>query len=532
MAKIPDNKSEYNKLERRLMKYVRQVLAVYDSSNLEAAKIALMSSYDALGGMPFSFDDYPELKDKVRRMLENWVKDLQAIIYAGTSQEWKKSNEIQDLLANGVLDTYKAKHGGKEYTKYFQVNSDALRTFQERKDRGMDISQKLWNQSADYKQGLETAISTAIQRGTSAITLSKQISQYLNDFKTLQKDYTDKFGHASDARDCEYKSIRLARSEINMAYRNAEQLRWRQMDFVVGYEIHLSYSHPVYDICDVLKGKYPKDFKWSGWHPNELCYVTSILKTEEEFWSDDRNIVSKNEVKDVPDAFKKWVVDNKERIERAEKRKTLPYFIKDNKELVKGITPESTIKEVMNKAKVVGPYVQSIAEMVAKKCRGFCTPINYKSAASIKRKMTSDECTAYDLKDTVRTTIIVNRKNIEKALTLLSEEKGFYRLKRQLPDKFLGYSGNIVNIKTNNGLIGEIQVNTAEMIYAKEIPDNAKNILGEKLWISIHDKTGMEGGLGHKYYEKIRMLNKQTEFDEYMKLKKKSEEYYSHFNGK
>jgi len=47
-----------------------------------------------------------------------------------------------------------------------------------------------------------------------------------------------------------------------MAYRTAEQTRW-----CVGYEIKLSQSYPWHDACDTLAGKYPKTFKWTGWHP-------------------------------------------------------------------------------------------------------------------------------------------------------------------------------------------------------------------------------------------------------------------------
>ena len=146
------------------------------------------------------------------------------------------------------------------------------------------------------------------------------------------------YGSAEHLKDCEYRSIRLARSEINMAYRTAENERWKQMDFVVGYEIRLSGSHhhrmPHGDICDTLAGKYPKDFVWTGWHPNDLCYKIPILKAEEEFWVwDGRSEVttnSVNEVKDVPDNFKTWVTDNQQRIYDATKRGTLPYFLKDN----------------------------------------------------------------------------------------------------------------------------------------------------------------------------------------------------------
>jgi hypothetical protein len=282
-----------------------------------------------------------------------FVDDIHSVIYRGTSEEWKNSNEVQDLMADKVLQAYDAIVDKKKYTVLYQTNSDALKSFQSRKDKGFNISDKLWKQSTIYKEELEAAISCAIQKGTSAITLSKQISKYLLDFPSLQKDYKEKYGSAMHLLDCEYRSIRLARSEINMAYRTAENERWKQMDFVVGYEIKLSSSHhhrmPHGDICDRLAGKYPKDFVWTGWHPNDLCYKIPILKTEEEFWEwDGRSDVSTesvNEVKDVPDAFKQWVGANAYRIEEAKKRRTLPYFVRDNQKRIDSIldyTPTST----------------------------------------------------------------------------------------------------------------------------------------------------------------------------------------------
>mgnify|MGYP002083946407 FL=1 len=62
-----------------------------------------------------------------------------------------------------------------------------------------------------------------------------------------------------------------------------------------------------------------------------MCYTIPILKTEDEFFDDDEDTKSVNEVEDVPQGFKDWVKDNEDRIERAEKRGTLPYFIRDNK---------------------------------------------------------------------------------------------------------------------------------------------------------------------------------------------------------
>lgn len=361
MAKprIPNQKQKYQELNKRLMKYVTLVEQIYDNLNLEAAKVAKRTLYDAGGEKPFKFSNYPQTKDAIAKLQAQFVSDISAVIYTGTSKEWKESNLVQDLVADKVLKAYGAEVNGKKYEVFYQTNSDALKAFQQRKDKGFNISNKLWNQSKVYKDELEAAISCAIEKGTSAVTLSKQISKYLQDFPSLQKDYKQKYGKAADIYDCEYRSIRLARSEINMAYRKAEQTRWQQFDFVVGYEIKLSNNHnckgipagQFYDICDELAGKYPKTFRWSGWHVNCRCYQIPILKTEEEFWEWDEDegsgTDSVNEVKDVPENFKQWTGTNSQRIADATKRGTLPYFIKDNKSLVDDILTSKPIGEVV-----------------------------------------------------------------------------------------------------------------------------------------------------------------------------------------
>lgn len=149
-----------------------------------------------------------------------------------------------------------------------------------------------------------------------------------------------------------YKNARrLAATEANTAYRTADHLRWQQMDFVVGQRVVLSNNHTLNgkrfrDICDDLsapqgstatrgRGCYPKDFKFTGWHPLCRCHAESILKTPEELKADTQRILdgkpvdgkSVNSVDDVPKEFKTWLKDNKGRIERA---KSMPYFIRDN----------------------------------------------------------------------------------------------------------------------------------------------------------------------------------------------------------
>ncbi len=326
MAKlrIPSQKKAYQQLKGRINQYTLLVQKVYETLALEAANIVTSLDYD--GTEPFKFSDYPETTKRVKDLQTQFVNNLNAVIYSSTSAEWRESNLCQDLVADKAWSFYYGKKTkkGKRWKNYYQTNSDALKAFQQRVDNGMNLSQKIWNQAPDMKKELECALSAGIQKGMSAITLSKRISKYLNDFPSLKADYGERFGAAADVYDCEYRSMRLARTEINMAYRTAEQERWKQFDFVLGYEIKLSGSHPRPDICDDLKGKYPKNFKFTGWHPNCFCYCVPVLKTEDEFWDD---TPSENEVKYLPDNFKQWMDDNKDRMAQG---KSMPYFIKDN----------------------------------------------------------------------------------------------------------------------------------------------------------------------------------------------------------
>jgi hypothetical protein len=72
----------------------------------------------------------------------------------------------------------------------------------------------------------------------------------------------------------------------------------------------------------------------------------------------------------------------------------------------------------------------------------------------------------------------------------------------------LGYSGVNTTFETRAGIMGEIQVNSPEMIYAKEAPGVARGILGDTVYDNLRSKPGMpEAGLGHAYYEQWRVLD-------------------------
>lgn len=89
----------------------------------------------------------------------------------------------------------------------------------------------------------------------------------------------------------------------------------------------------------------------------------------------------------------------------------------------------------------------------------------------------------------------------------------------------LGYSGVNSSVKTQAGIPGEIQVNTPQMIYAKEPPPLARALLGDDVYDAVAARAGVEGGLGHKYYEQWRVLPGKG--DEAAAIASKSRAYYN-----
>ena len=89
-----------------------------------------------------------------------------------------------------------------------------------------------------------------------------------------------------------------------------------------------------------------------------MCYVIPIIKTEEQFWlpKEERG-KDNNEITDVPQGFKTWVANNQDRIARAEKRGTLPYFVRDNRVIVTSIQKGEPIP-----SKVYGNIRNSISQ--------------------------------------------------------------------------------------------------------------------------------------------------------------------------
>lgn len=336
---------------RQTEQYTQAVDALFDKATAEIARAAAKGKYDP--DKPFSFDDYPSVKAVMQSVTKQLASRITTVIETGSKKQWLFACSKNDGFISSILDTSKLSKA--QLKKMQDQNLDALKTFQGRKVEGMNLSQRIWKYVGQYREQLEAALDAGLGEGRSAAQLSRDVRQNLKDPNRLFRRVRDKRGNlvlskAARAfhpgrgvyRSSAKNAARLTRSEINMAYRESDYLRWQSLDFVVGFEVKRSNHEPLCkcDICEKLKGRYPKHFKFKGWHPQCMCYAVPILMDEETFDENElgdlkaalrgtqyKRLEAKNVVVDVPDGFKEWV---KEHEEAQANWSSTPYFIKDN----------------------------------------------------------------------------------------------------------------------------------------------------------------------------------------------------------
>ena len=304
---------------------------------------------------PFALSDYPSIKTRIDKALQRLAKKLDIAIVNGVRSQWTLANKANDELCRTVFGEYINKLSKEQARKYFNNNDRALSAFITRKENGLSLSQRVWKYAEQTRGEIEATLELGIKTGQDAGQMARDLKEYLKFPDKLFRRVRDEEGNLHLSKNAmnfhpgqgvyrsSYKNARrLAATETNIAYSTSDSIRYTQLDFIVGFRVNLSNNHtcldskgvprPFYDICDELKGDYPKWFKFVGWHPQCRCFTTTILKTPEEVMRDSDGIDrgSVNEVKSLPPQWEDWVEKNQARIDRAEDRGTLPYFLRDN----------------------------------------------------------------------------------------------------------------------------------------------------------------------------------------------------------
>lgn len=322
----------------------------------------------------FNFDNFPNLKRRLDDIFKDYyAKNLlcyESGITDGVALGY--SHDKADLGSLSILSD-------KALSVARKVAADTFIASRLKSAKGLNLAQTIWNYCQQTKSEFEVAMSNVLadglKKGTSAETLGRHIRQYLNDpdrmyrrYHTVQRlangqkkdvvtwrrkrvingkvrfveEPLEKVGRGV-YRSSRMNALRVARTEINSAYHNARNERWANEPFVIGQYIHLSPQHDPEkdeDICDELQGYYPKDFKWSGWHPNCMCTSDPIMVYGEERKAlirrlmngeDISDYVSPNRVKDVPEQYRRYIETNSEKIVSAFKHDKLAWHLANNK---------------------------------------------------------------------------------------------------------------------------------------------------------------------------------------------------------
>lgn len=393
---MPKKKIDYDKAAKMLFSrtehYADNVRRLYATATDELLKLSAMKASNGVSAA-FSFSDSKRLSEQANTILRALYSGVYNEIKGGVIAEWENANKSCDALITSIFG--KKVKEDNHYARYFARNKESVDVFFKRKSEygGLNLSQRVWKYVGDFKTEMEMALSVAMGEGKSAATISREVRKYLQRpdmmfrrfrVKTGEQDIFDADGNVIgkepvygrvwkrkvvDAvtgnvswqtvnlkdysfgrgvyRSSYKNAMRLARTETNMAYRTADQERWRQLDFVIGYRVVLSDNHPEPDICDDLsarrgekgsRGVYPKDFVFKGWHPQCRCYVVPILADEKEFdkiqeaiLNDEPIPESKSVIREPNKYFQDWWKSNKKRVSEAQ---SLPYWVKDNSRML------------------------------------------------------------------------------------------------------------------------------------------------------------------------------------------------------
>lgn len=325
-----------NEIEKIYIEYLQTIASNVNATFIDTSKT-------------FKFSDYQLLNTKINAVMLEINQRVRTSIMNGIEKSWNLSNKANNQF---IKDIFKDRLATKDIPlRYNNQNLEALKAFQERKSKGLNLSDRVWNYTNQFKSDIELALDVALLEGTSAIKLASTLKKYLREPNKLFRRVRDKNGKLVLSKNAKaynsgrgvYRSSvrnaqRLARTEINMAYRQAEFNRWSEIDFIYAIEIKRSNRYYKCDICEPLKGIYPKEFLFRGWHPNCRCFAIPIMFNDDEFTKLTQFIARGGNPKDfeiqksvqVPPQFNQWIQDNEKRSFGS----NIPYFITDNLEFV------------------------------------------------------------------------------------------------------------------------------------------------------------------------------------------------------
>jgi hypothetical protein len=333
---------------------------LYHSANIAAIEKQLLQLYDSadfeiLAFVRATFRDNPNYVNTP--LFQSKLADIQRKLHDNILSSIGTGVQNADLISALKSKDYIASlfRNRKAYeivvAKEFKTSSGAAtQYFTERAKEGFDISARVWDITGQKKAEIADSVAAGIAEGTSGKELAKSIQKYLNEPDKVFRRVRDAEGKLVESqarkdyhpgqgiyKSSEANAFRLSRTEINGAYKSADQQRWQQQDFVTGYRVKLSNNPNHCPFCEAMQGDYPKTFKWFSWHPQCRCSCTPILLSKAEYSKYEDYLLGIGDkpdiqyLQDIPKRASNFIENNAEMINGWS---NTPYWVKDNPNFV------------------------------------------------------------------------------------------------------------------------------------------------------------------------------------------------------
>ena len=242
------------------------------------------------GNEDFSFFKNKIAERELRKFLLRNSEAINVTIINAIKEEWQyvDDNHWKGMRTVFSKDYQKLKvyEAAKNNAENYVRNTAAENLkFVTQTRQGVKFSDRVWNISDKVIPEMDILVQNAIKEGKSAAEVGRELRKFLNEperiFRRVRNKKTGELELSETAKQYHpgqgvYRSSvknaeRLARTEINVAYRYSEWLAYQSNELIIGYEIKVSNnSENRCQTCVDLQGIYPKWFLWTSWHPQ--CY--------------------------------------------------------------------------------------------------------------------------------------------------------------------------------------------------------------------------------------------------------------------
>lgn len=278
------------------------------------------------------------IESAVDRELLNLESMLYANISAFQKDGWDRAERKNDDFISQFIKGMSISSATKD--GMFAHSLSAFETLKNDIDaNGFKLSDRVWNITQQTKSQLEFYLDSGVVAGRNANGISSDIRQILQNpqkrFRRIRNEKGElvlsqpmKNYHPGQGvyRSAYKNALRTSATTTNIAYRSADYERWSKQDFILGIEVHRSANNrgPC-KICDAMVGKYPKTFKFTGFHPFCICFATPITMEPENFADFLLNdtVPKEQVITDIPQGAKDFVIENKDGLQSA-------FWYKDN----------------------------------------------------------------------------------------------------------------------------------------------------------------------------------------------------------